>query len=157
MAYYGRNKNKIQEPYTVPDFYTDYIKTVDEGSPYHVSYEEYAAIVRDFFKEVANEILAKASTFRMPYRLGSLRIVKLKSNMSRNRRYSVDFNLTNKFGKTIYHLNEHSGGYKYMFKWDKVENQTKHNSFYRFKATRTNARELAKNIKNKIIDYFENY
>ncbi len=156
MAFYGRGRNKVQNPYTLKDSYKDYISDKIENSPYHIEYEEYLNIVKDYIKMVMDNIIDKADVFKMPYRLGNLRVVKLDSSLSRNKRYSLDFKLTQKYGKPIFHLNEHSKGYKYMFKWDKLKSIVRHKSFYRFIPTRSNKRKLAYNIKNNIIDYFEN-
>ena len=152
--YYSRNKNKVQNPYTTIDFYNAYISDVDINSPYYVEYLEYSNIIKDYMKLLASEIIDNAGI--VVYRLGSLRVVKLNSSLSRNRKFSMDYSLTQKYGKPIYHLNEHSGGYKYMFKWDKLNSIVKNKSLYRFIPTRTNKRKLAFNIKNSIIDYFEN-
>lgn len=153
--YFGRSKNKIQSPYTLKDSFNDYIKDKDENSPYHIDKKEYRSIIEDYILLLNKEILDNASIFKMPYRLGTLQIVKLSSSNNRNKKYSIDFNLTNKYGKTIYHLNEHSDGYKYMFRWSKIKSIVKNKTKYRFIPTRTNKRELANNIKLGIIDYFE--
>lgn len=155
MAFFGRGKNKVQDPYTLSDMYENYIKDKEEDSPYDISYQEYRLIIEDYIKMVMNEVLDNASTFKLPFKLGSIRIIKLDSSLGRKRRYSIDFGLTQKYGKAIYHLNEHSDGYKYMFKWDKKDSYVKHGSFYRFIPTRTNKRRLAFNIKNNITDYFD--
>jgi len=153
--YFGRSKNKIQNPYTLKDSYEAYIKAVDVDSPYFISYETYSMIIEDYIQRVVNEIIDKASIFKMPYRLGEFQIIKLRSSNNRFKKYSIDFNLTNKYQKTIYHLNEHSSGYKYMFRWNKIHSIVKNKSKYRFVPTRTNKRNLAYNIKHAVIDYFE--
>lgn len=155
MPFFGRNKNKIQNQYTLLDSYEEYIKDKEVDTSYYITKEEYINIVEDYIKKITDEILDKASIFKMPYRLGTLQIVKLKSSNNRNKKYSVDFVLTNKYGKTIYHLNEHSNGYKYMFRWCKINSIVKNKSRYRFIPTRTNKRKMASNIKNGIVDYFE--
>ncbi len=155
MAFYGRGKNRIQGCLTLADMYDEYIKDKEEIGPYNITRAEYRTIVEDYIKMVMDEILNKASNFKLPFRLGDLRVVKLDSSLGRKRRYSIDFSLTQKYGKPIYHLNEHSGGFKYMFKWSKKDMYVKHGVFYRFIPTRTNKRRLAYNIKNYITDYFD--
>ena len=154
--FYGRSKNKVQNPYTLKDAYKDYIESVDEDSPYFISYELYSLIVEDYIQRIMSEVIDNAGIYKMPYRLGELQVIKLLSSVNRFNRYSIDYNLTNKYGKTIYHLNEHSHGYKYMFKWRKIDSVVINKYKYRFIPTRTNKRKLAYNIKNNIIDYFEN-
>ncbi len=151
-----RGENIVKDSYTFINMYEDYIADKFNNSPYAISKEEYADINKDFVLSMVDYMLYEAGTFKMPYRLGSLRIIKLKSSMGRKKRLSVDFNLTKKYGKTIYHFNEHSDGYKYMFKWDKRKAVVKHKSFYRFIPSRGNKRRLAHIIKNKLADYFEN-
>ena len=153
--FFGRSKNKIRGQYTLIDSYKDYIKDKEIESPYHISKDIYLNIILDYIKYINYEIIYKASIFKMPYRLGTLQVVKLRSSNNRYKKYSIDFNLTNKYGKTIYHLNEHSDGYKYMFRWSKIKSVVKNKSKYRFVPTRTNKRNLATNIKSNIIDYFE--
>ena len=41
---------------------------------YDVGYKKYRSICEDFNKLIIDEILLKAKEFKMPYRLGSLRI-----------------------------------------------------------------------------------
>ncbi len=153
--FFGRSQNKIKKPYTINNAYEDYIKDKDEDSPYYITKNEYIEIIEDYTKSIVHEIMDKSSIFKMPYRLGTLQVVKLQSSNNRNKKYSVDFNLTNKYGKTIYHLNEHSDGYKYMFKWCKLKSVVKNKTKYRFVPSRTNKRQLATNIKTGTTDYFE--
>lgn len=152
----NRGKNKIQSPYTIRDMYPDYIKDKKENSVYYVSYEEYKQIVLDFIKEIMYYIFYEAGTFKMPFRLGNIRVIKMLSNLSNKSKRHIDFYSTKKYGKTIYHFNEHSSGFKFMFKWDKSNCIVKHKTFYRFIPTRYNKRHLAYIIKNNIADYFEN-
>ena len=153
--FFSRGLNKIQNPYTLKDSYFNYIKDKDINSPYYIDEQEYMNIIEDYIKIINDELLNKASIFKMPYRLGTIQIVKLSSSNNRNKKYSIDFNLTNKYGKTIYHLNEHSDGYKYMFRWSKIKSVVKNKTKYRFVPTRTNKRQLANYIKSGTIDYFE--
>lgn len=151
-----RGENKVKDSYTFKHMYEDYIADKVSYSPYYISKEEYRSIVSDFIKEMMNYVLYEAGTLKMPHRLGNIRVIKIDQRHKRKRRLSVDFYLTNRYGKTIYHYNEHSDGYKYMFKWDKRNSILPHKSFYRFIPTRRNKRTLAYIIKNKIADFFEN-
>ena len=66
----------------------------------------------------------------------------------------IDWAASKKLGKRIYHLNDHTGGYKYRFYWTKgiIKNITA----YSFIPTRTNTRTLAGILKdkNRELDYF---
>ena len=155
--YYGRGLNKVHNPYTILDSYDFYIKDVDKDSPYDLDRGTYLSIVTDYLVMLAEEIIDNAGIVKLPYRLGTFQVVKLHPSKSRNAKYSIDYALSNKYNKKVYHLNEHSGGAKYMFRWDKSICLVKNKSMYRFIPTRTNKRKMAYNIKNKTIDYFNGY
>lgn len=155
MAFFGRSKNRIQNPYKLKDMYELYIQEVDEDSPYYVSWQDYKSICNDMFKEMSRRILEEAAEIQLPFRLGSVYIVKKLPKTWTTKSLRVDFCSTMKYGKTIYHLNDHSNGFKFRFKWNKSKALVKNKSFYVFKATRGNNRELASLIKSGKMDYFE--
>jgi len=62
---------------------------------------------------------------------------------------SKDYKTSNELGKTIYHLNEHSDGYKYRLYWSKNENTFPDIYKYRLSLVRANKRKLAQLIFNK--------
>lgn len=155
--FFSRGPNKIQEPYTFADMYDSYIESVDEDSPYHISYQEYRKICEKFYKRMMASILEKGSQFKMPYNLGKIYIDKRKVKTHNKKKLSIDWALTNEHGKVIYHLNEHSRGYKYIFQWEKKTYKTKNKNFYRFVPSRFNKRKLAKLIKSGDYDYFSRY
>ena len=151
--FYSRGKNKIQEPYCLPDMYDDYIKDIPEDSPLYVTYKEYRDIVSLFYKEIVNNVITEGRTFHMPFMLGDTYVEKNK--LDYNNRLHINWELTSKTGKVIYNLNEHSQGYKYEIKWNKKVCTFTNNYLYRLVYTRDNKRLLAKNIKTKKSDYFE--
>jgi len=57
----------------------------------------------------------------MPFRLGTIYIVKYKPKNLNSRSLSIDFHQTKLLGKTIYHLNDHSDGYKYRLFWSRIK------------------------------------
>ena len=97
----------------------------------------------------------KAKEFKMPYRLGTLRIKKKKMNYSKKNKLKINWLETNKHKKVIYHLNDHTDGFNYRWFWSKINAVIKNKSVYSFQATRTNKRRLAGLLKNKKVDYFE--
>ena len=153
--FYSRGPNKVQNPYKLRDIYESYIESIDKEGPYYMDFSLFKAIAEDYLKMLSAEIVDNASIYVLPYRLGTFQVVKLDYRMSRERRYPIDYKLTSVYNKLIYHLNEHSDGFKYMFKWDKKRCITKHKTFYRFIPTRGNKRKMAYNIKNNIVDYFD--
>ena len=157
MPYFGRGKNKIQDVYNLKDMYEEYLQEVEEGSPYHVTYQQYRGICENFYKEMMGKVLDHAAEFKMPYNLGKIYVDKKKVSPGNKKRLGIDWDLTNKYGKFIYHLNEHSRGYKYIFIWEKKTYRTKNKNLYKFIPSRTNKRRLAKLIKSGNYDFFERY
>lgn len=151
--FFGRGLNKIQDPYTVIDFYEYYIADKQENDLYYVTYKEYRKIISDYFKQVL-ENMYKGYTFYIPFGLGKTYIIKKKIGIEVDS-LTPDWNLTNKYGKLVYHLNEHSNGYRYNFKWDKSACKNKGHQLYRLVFTRGNKRQLAEYIKTGTYDYIE--
>ena len=154
--YFGRGKNKIQNAYTLQDMYKAYISKYEEDNPYYVSYDVYKSITTDYFKKVIDILYDQSFDYKLPNNLGRFQIVKKKRNLETCmiNPSQIDWENTVKYGKKIYHVNEHSDGYRYYFMWDKkgmLRNITK----YRFVPTRANKRKLAYYVKNRIRDYFE--
>jgi len=153
--FYSRGKNKIQDPYTMPDMYKNYLNKIDENSPYKVSYSVYKDIVSMYNKKLIERLLGGYKV-TLPYKLGSLQVVKKKMyfKTQKNKRLGIDWANTSKYGKVIHHLNEHSDGFKFLFFW-KRKRIVKNIMTYKLVPTRTLKRTLAKLIKEEHRDYFE--
>ena len=155
MAYFGRGPNKIQNPYTLKDVYKVYMEDVGSIPIYQVEYNEYVNIIKDFTLAMLDHMFEEAGTFDLGFRLGKCRIIKkhyLSTNFSRQ---PVDWKLTNKLGKKIYNLNDHTRGYRYGFYWDRDRGISGNISGYRLVFTRDNKRKLARLIKSGKYDYYE--
>ena len=117
-------------------------------------YKYYKDICDEFNKLFIDEILISSEEMRLPYRLGTIRVKKSKMKYDDKNKLKIDWAASKKLGKRIYHLNDHTGGYKYRFYWTKgiVKNITA----YSFIPTRTNTRRLASILKDKEreLDYF---
>ena len=119
-----------------------------------VDKQTFRKICDEFNKLIIDEILINSEDVRLPYRLGTIRIKKSKMKYDDKNKLKIDWAASRKLGKRIYHLNDHTGGYKYRFYWTKgiVKNITA----YSFIPTRTNTRTLASILKDKDrqLDYF---
>ena len=121
---------KNKKSYTILDIYRAYNK-INENVPYL----RYKRILDEFNKVVKDEILERSQLFKMPYGLGSICIVKYKTSKEE--------------GKKIYHLNEHSNGYKYRLYWTKIPKTFSKRYMYQIQFVRDNKRHLAQLIFNK--------
>ncbi len=152
-----RGKNKIQNVLTLKHIYQFYIKDIDRDSKYYIDYRTFRTICEEFNKELSTEIL-EGLFFKMPYRLGIIRIKKRKIDL---RNLKPDFGLFNKSDAELKnkHLNEHSNNYYVKYHWNKrYATMIKNKSMYSFIPTRANKRTLAKLIKSdslQINKYFE--
>lgn len=85
----------------------------------------------------------------MPYGLGSICIVKYKPKSYTPKSLSIDYKTSKEEGKKIYHLNEHSNGYKYRLYWTKIPRTFPKRYMYQIQFVRDNKRHLAQLIFNK--------
>ena len=98
---------------------------------YDVGYKKYRAVCEDFNKKIIEDILMKAKEFKMPYRLGTLRIKKKKMNYSKKNKLKINWVETNKHKKVIYHLNDHTDGFNYRWFWSKISTK-----YFRYTTTK---------------------
>lgn len=124
--------------------YKQYIK---DGSD--VSYLRFKAILERFNQIVLETLLERSEGFKMPYGLGYVQIVKYKPRTMTPKSLSVDYKASAEYGKRIYHLNEHSDGYKFRLYWSKLPQTFPDRYRYQLQLVRANKRRLAQLIFNK--------
>lgn len=143
------------DSFTIKDFYLSYINCVKENELYQVDYKTFRNIVTEYFKYIRDAVIEEGRTIKLPARLGTLSVIKHKPKRYSAPSLRIDFKTSNELGKIIYHLNEHSRGFKYRFLWSKKNVIAKGNADYKLVMTRANKRRLAKIIKNNERDYLE--
>lgn len=153
--FFSRGLNKVQNPYTIKEIYPFYIKEIGTSGLYYIDQIEYCNIVYDFYKRIMDAIIRENVEFKMPYGIGELRVHKTKIKLNRLNVLSVDWVNTVDVGKYVYHLNEHTNGFKYFFHWVKKRKKIKNLFYYKLVMTRENKRLLARLIKTGKYDYFE--
>jgi hypothetical protein len=151
--FHGRTQNKIQNPYTLPDIYQEYIKDIKENSPYYIDYLMFVEITTTYFKKIVNVVMEKSMSFYLPCRVGSFQIVKKKTKPIG--RSFVNWPETERLGKRVLLTNAHTNGYKYLWFWDRHNGGVSNEYLYRFVPSRANKRKLAYILKNRMRDYFE--
>lgn len=155
--FFSRGPNKIQNPYTLKDIYKHYTDSIDKNSPFDINFNLYKSIVEDYIKEIMN-LVFEGNAYSIPATLGLVQVVKVKMNYNIEKSLPIDWEFTNKYGKRIYNLNEHSRGFRYKFQWFKGSIHLHLNNnyiLYRLIMTRANKRRLAKIIKSGEKDYFQ--
>ena len=146
-------KNKHQNVHGIIDIYDMYISDKEQSSPYYVDRSLFREIVYEYNEYLTKEILNGSILF-LPYGLGSIYVMRkeLKPTVAR---LAPNWELSLKYDKIIYHLNEHSNGYRYNFKWDKLPCRFRNHRLYRVSMVRTVKRMLAKYIKELGFNYIE--
>ena len=147
------NTNYKTQSYTIKDFYNSYSDYIEPNTQYDITYATFKDIVIDYFKYIRDNIIENSREVKLPCRLGTLAIVKRKPKNYDSKSLRVDYHASKIYGKTIYHLNEHSNGWKYNFHWQKKDICIKNRSAYQFIACRALKRQLAQYIKNNVHDY----
>lgn len=120
-----------------------------------VDFKTYKNICKEFNTAVMEDIIKENVPFKMPGRLGTLRICKTKMNYSDKNKLKVDWKTSREAGKVVYHLNDHTNGYRFRFWWEK-KGPIQNLAFYSFTPTREYKRLLSSVLKDKNnnIDYF---
>lgn len=146
-------KNKFQNPHYVSDMYDFYIEGIDKNSKYYVDRKLFRTIVEEYITFINDSIL-DGHIFYLPNGMGQVYVNKRKVIPGKVG-MSVDWVLYEKYGKLIRHLNEHSNGYKYNFKWNKGTCKFRNNVMYRLTMVRNMKRTLARYIIDLKKDYME--
>lgn len=135
-----RNKQSA----TIRDMYAQYHK----DNKNDVSYNTFKIILNEFNSELKNCLLESSEGFKMPFGLGYVQIVKYKPKSYTKKSLSIDYKSSAQYGKIIYHLNEHSNGYKYRLYWSKIPQTFPDRYKYQLQLVRQNKRHLAQLIFN---------
>ena len=117
--------------------------------PIEVDYSLYKRVLEEMCNVILEHILNASEGFKMPYGLGFIQVGKYKPKEINDKSLSVDYKSTNEYGKRIYHLNEHSDGYKYRLHWSKIPRTFPDRYKYQLSFVRANKRKLAQLIFNK--------
>lgn len=115
---------------------------------YDVEYGVFQAVLEAFNAQMVTSLLEESKGIKMPFGLGYVRIVKYKPKTMTDKSLSVDYKASNELGKRIYHLNEHSDGYKFRLYWSKVPQTFSARYKYQLCLVRQNKRKLAQMIFN---------
>lgn len=119
------------------------------NSPYKVEYKLYKRILDKMSQIIAEAVLDRSEGFKMPCGLGYIQVGKYQPKNYNSKSLSIDYKLTREYGKVIYHLNEHSNGYKYRLHWSRVPMTFADRYKYQLCLVRANKRKLAQLIFNK--------
>lgn len=132
---------KNKKSYTFRDMYKEL--------PIELDYITYNHILDEMCRIILEYIFMRSEGFKMPFGLGYIQIGKYKPKSYTAKSLSIDYKSSNEYGKKIYHLNEHSDGYKFRLYWSKIPQTFPDRYRYQLSLVRTNKRKLAQLIFNK--------
>lgn len=136
-----RKTMKSKQSYTFRDMYST--------MPVEVDYSLYKRVLDEMCNVILEHIFMRSEGFKMPFGLGFIQIGKYKPKTLSPQSLSVDYKASKEYGKHIYHLNEHSDGYKYRLYWSKIPRTFPDRYRYQLSLVRQNKRKLAQLIFNK--------
>lgn len=136
-----RKIRKNKKSYTFLDMY----KTL----PIDVPYAEYKYVVETMCSIILEHIFINSDGFKMPFGLGFVQIGKYKPKHFNSKSLSIDYKSSKNLDKHIYHLNEHSDGYKFRLYWSRIPYTFKERYQYSLNLVRANKRKLAQLIFNR--------
>lgn len=149
-----KTANKTKS-YTIPSFYNSYLDDIEKDTIYDIPYDLYRKVVTDYFQYLRDEMIENSKCVKLPYRLGTVQIIKHKPKFYDKRSLRIDYQASKQYNKMIFLTNEHSDFYKYRCYWCKQDMLVTNKTKYQLNLTRANKRNLAQIIKNKIHDYEE--
>ena len=117
--------------------------------PVEVDYRLYKRILDEMCNVILEHVLNGSEGFKMPYGLGFIQVCKYLPKTYAKDSLSVDYATSKQYDKRIYHLNEHSDGYKYRLYWSKLPRTFSDRYKYQLSLVRDNKRKLAQLIFNK--------
>lgn len=117
--------------------------------PTEVDYSLYKRVLEEMCKVILEYVLERSEGFKMPYGLGFIQVGKYRPKSLSEQSLSVDYKSSKEFDKRIYHLNEHSDGYKFRLYWSKIPRVFPDRYKYVLNFVRQNKRKLAQLIFNK--------
>ena len=131
------------------DYYENYLKNCNDC----LSKKEFSNLIYEFNKKII-DLVIDGHIVELPQNLGYLYIagkkqkIKIVNANGKKRIYGLSINRvrSKKVGKLIFCTNEHTGGIRYKFKWDRSKKKILFKNYYKFKATWGNRIKLAKKI-----------
>lgn len=103
-----------------------------------VDLKTYKKVIYAFNKEVASYIIDSGETYKLPHKLGEL---KIRRSKMKYKKFAFDFQYWKETGETSFYLNQHSNGYVAKFFWNRCKISGK--KAYEFILSRDNKRRIA--------------
>lgn len=128
-----------------------------------LSFEKWLEIIYAYNYGFRDHLLETGDRCKLPWGIGSFAISKTKPKRTINLNgkelivMAVDWPKTLKLGKKVYHLNNHTDGYRFKWRWFIHDSRFKHCDIWVFKPSRVSSRKLAEYLKRPNSPYPQIY
>lgn len=136
-----RKIRKNKKSYTFYDMYCT--------MPVEVEYSAYKRVLDVMCSVILQHVLNCSEGFKLPFGLGYIQVVKYLPKHLDKSSLSIDYKSSKDVDKLVYHLNEHSDGYKYRLYWSRIPQTFPDRYRYTLSLVRNNKRKLAQLIFNR--------
>lgn len=166
MSHQDKRNHKVKSDYGKNDYYKHYSNTVENP----VSKELWDNVLMDYLNSINEMISQKGYVFRIPCRLGTIELRKIKKEVKLDQNgnvintFNVNWKETKKLwlenpkakekGIKIRYVNKHSDGYSFRIVYIKKSATFKNKSVYKMLINREMRRSTEKPIMNKELDAF---
>lgn len=148
-----RTEGKYKTDNSLKEFYTEYSRAADNRGRLSYTYSIYSDVIKEFNKLLIEKIISEAKTFKIPYNLGYLGIIKYDVNFDPEniKNWKVNYAESKKLGYIVYHDDKE----RYKWCWLKTGLKLKGKRFYKFLPSRDAQRAIAKyKSENPNMDYY---
>lgn len=137
-------KGKYTKDKSTKDFYKDYCRASFNKKRIPVDYSVYYKVIREFNTKLVEKIVTEAKSFKMPYKLGYLGIIKydVTFDIENINTWKVNYGESRKQGKIIYYDQD----FRYRWRWDKQGLKLTGKKYYKFTPCRTASRAIPKHV-----------
>lgn len=120
----------------------------------NITYKLYREILMNYNKAILEHILETGEMVHLPWGIGGLSISKFKCAIRKIVsdkgaelvNYNIDWKETKKQGKYVYHLNLHTGGFRYKWYWSPKGSRIKYSKIWQLFIFREMKRELPRRL-----------
>ena len=149
-----RGKGKRIVDIGIKDFYELYCRREKNKDRKPKDYKVYSTIIKEANQMIQDSIVKDNEPVKLPYKLGTLGIVKYKVNFDPENKnlWKVDYARSKKEGMIVYYDQE----FRYRWKWAKWTSKMRGKRWYSFYPCRPASRAIPQALRdNKRLDYFE--
>ena len=128
-----------------------------------LSFEKWKEIIYSFNCGFRDHILETGDRCKLPWGFGTFSVSKRKSKkyiIYEGKEYvnlPVNWVKTQKLGKRVFHINSHTDGYRFKWKWFSIDARIYFHNIWVFKPSRVSSRKLAEHLKRPNSHYAQIY